>query len=62
MRDGQQAMVIPLDKEIVTAEGFDFIKQVKIENALKLRIEGSPQQAEPAPDALPFYVRLLLFL
>lgn len=60
MRDGQPTMnldvFIPLDKEITVSEGFDFIKQVKIENALKLRIEGSPQQAEAAMQKLNEYI------
>lgn len=60
MRDGQPTMnldvFIPLDKEIVFSDGFDFIKQVKIENALKLRIEGSPQQAESAMQKLNEYI------
>lgn len=60
MRDGQHTMnldvFIPLDKEIVVSDGFDFIKQVKIEDALKLRIEGSPQQAESAIQELNEYI------
>ena len=60
MRDGQPTMnldvFIPLDKEITVLDGFDFIKQVKIENALKLRIEGSPQQAEAAMQKLNEYI------
>lgn len=60
MRDGQPVMdldvFIPLDKEIETSDGFDFIKQFKLENALKLRIEGSPQQAEAAMQKLNEYI------
>ena len=44
MRDGEPVtklnVFIPLDKEIETSDGFDFIKQFRIENALKLRVEG----------------------
>lgn len=60
MKDGQAMMdldvFIPLDKEIETRDGFDFIKRSKIENALKIRIEGELQQAETAMQKLNDYI------
>lgn len=61
MCDGQPTMdlevFLPLDKEIEPSDGFDFIKQFKIEKALKLRIEGSPQQTQAAMQILSKHIQ-----
>ena len=60
MREGQPVMnlevFIPIDKEIVTSGDFGFMKEFKIENALKIRIEGNIQQAEAAMQKLVEYM------
>lgn len=50
-------LLIPVNKEIQETEEFKFIKSLKINNALKIRIEGHPNQLEIAVKELSDYIK-----
>ena len=47
---------IPLNKEIIPPENFSFATEFKIENALKIRICGNPQNMNSAIEKLKEYI------
>lgn len=60
MQDGQAVMdveiLIPLEKEIDITDDFKFIHRLEITNALKIRIDGNPQQLQQATHLLTEYI------
>ncbi|MBR2675169.1 MAG: hypothetical protein IKE52_06965 [Mogibacterium sp.] len=49
-------MYIPLDSMLNDAEGFTFIPEFSIENALKMTVKGSPEQFETAVQGITTYI------
>lgn len=49
-------MMIPLDKEIVVPNGFEFLPEFLLNDAFKIRIEGTPQQMQDAVKILARYI------
>lgn len=50
-------MMIPLDKKIESFNEFNFLSEFSLTNALKVRIEGNPQQMQSAVQIMSEYVK-----
>lgn len=61
VENGQQIidleMMIPLDRKINAPDGFDFMPEFSLTNALQMRIEGNPQQLQTAIQKFAEYIR-----
>ena len=50
-------MMIPLNKEIEPFQEYNFLPEFLLNNALKVRIEGNPQQMQSAVQRMSEYVK-----
>lgn len=50
-------MMIPLNKEIIVPENFNFLPSFVLNDAIKVRIEGNPQQMQSAVQILVEYLK-----
>ena len=50
-------MMIPLNKEIEPFQEYNFLSEFSLNNALKVRIEGNPQQMQNAVQRMSEYVK-----
>ncbi len=49
-------IMLPLDKEITVSEPFTFMPEFALNDALRIRIEGNPQQMQTAIQTLAEYI------
>lgn len=61
MKDGKQILdmefLLPIDKEIKADDGFNFIKNFLVDNALMLKIYGNPLHMQSAIQQISEYIK-----